>query len=233
MEEFERCRDLGFEYFQGFFLSRPQMIAGQARRASDLAVVQLLARLGDPKATAENLESIIKNDAALSLSLLRYVNSAAFAFQARVESLRQVIMLIGTRGVRTIAMLASMSGTIRKPGDVLKDAMQRAVMCERLAVGVPGLDPAACFTAGLLSSLDAIFDRPLEEITAPLQLSEELKAAVLRREGPIGDVLRCAVANECADWEAARCGHLTTADIQAAYLSSIDEVTQLWGGLAA
>ncbi|MEP7309414.1 MAG: hypothetical protein ABJA98_28245 [Acidobacteriota bacterium] len=44
-----------------------------------------------------------------------------------------MILLLGLEGIRTMAMLASLAGTVQRPGDLLRDATQRALMCERLA----------------------------------------------------------------------------------------------------
>ena len=228
LEEFTRCRDLGFEYFQGFFLSRPQMISGKRGRPSEIAVLQVLGRLSDPDVRIDELEQIIKNDAALSYKLLRYINSARFSRPTKIESLRQVILLLGLQGIRTMAMLAALAGTLRRPGDLLKDATQRALMCEQLARLQDNGEASACFTAGLISSLDAVFELPLPEILALLPLTDDLKRAVLEHQGDIGEVLHCAIANERADWDAIRCGTLTPDEIRGAYLFAIREVAELW-----
>jgi EAL and modified HD-GYP domain-containing signal transduction protein len=231
VEEFNHCRLLGFQYFQGFFLSRPQMIPGKKQRASDIAVLQVLGKLSDPNVSVGELEQIIKNDAALSYNLLRYINSARFALQTRIESLRQVILLLGLQGVRTMAMLAALAGTTQKPGDVLRDATQRALLCEKLGRLLNDLDASTCFTAGLISSLDAVFDLPVCDILEALPLSDGLKGAVLRHEGSVGEVLHCAIAIEHADWNEITCRGLTPTQIRAAYLSAIGEVTVLWASL--
>jgi EAL and modified HD-GYP domain-containing signal transduction protein len=233
LEEFNRCRLLGFQYFQGFFLSRPQMIPGKKQCASDIAVLQVLGKLSAPNVSVSELEQIIKNDAALSYKLLRYINSARFALYTRIESLRQVILLLGVQGIRTMAMLAALAGTTHKPGDVLRDATQRAMLCEKLARLLSDLDPSACFTAGLISSLDAVFDLPVFDILESLPLSDALKRAVLRHEGSVGEVLHCAIAIERAEWDAITCRGLTPAQIRAAYLSAIDEVAVLWASLTS
>jgi EAL and modified HD-GYP domain-containing signal transduction protein len=207
------------------------MIPGKQRRPGELAVLQVLGRLSDPTVSVDELERIIKHDAALSYKLLRYINSARFALQTTIESLRQVILLLGLQGIRTMAMLASLAGTVQKPGELLKDAMQRAVMCERLARLCDSPEGSSYFTAGLLSSLDALFDLPLAEVLSSLPLSDELKSAVLDHRGPIGEVLQCAIAVERARWAEIRCGNLTADEIRGAYLSAIDEVSEIWVAL--
>src|SRR5690606_15389946 len=79
-EEFEYCKGLGFDYFQGYFLSRPTVVQGTQLPPNRLAVLQLLAKVQDPNSDARDLERLISQDVALSYKLLRYINSAFFAF---------------------------------------------------------------------------------------------------------------------------------------------------------
>jgi EAL and modified HD-GYP domain-containing signal transduction protein len=116
---------------------------------------------------------------------------------------------------------------------VLRDATQRALLCEKLGRLLSDLDPSACFTAGLISSLDAVFDLPVIDILDSLPLSDALKRAVLRHEGGVGEVLHCAIAIERADWDAIACRGLTATQIRRAYLSAIGEVTALWTSLTS
>jgi EAL and modified HD-GYP domain-containing signal transduction protein len=178
-EEFEHCQQLGFDLFQGFFLSRPQMLKGRQAPASQLAVTRLLVQLNDPKITTCDLESIIRSDAVLTHKLLRYANSSKVGLRSKVDSLRQVILLLGIQGVRSLVMLISLAGAARQQGDVLKTATQRALMCEKIAKLLQQRDSHAYFTAGLISSLDVVFDKPLQEILATLPLSNDLNEAVL------------------------------------------------------
>ena len=206
---------------------------GKRGRPGNVAVLEILNKLSDPDVSVDALEEIIKRDPALSYKLLRYINSARFALHTKIESLRQVILLLGVQGVRTMAMLASLAGSAQRPGDLLKDALQRAAMCECLARLLRVPSTSAYFTAGLLSSLDAVLEMPLSDILNSLSLKNELTDAVLDRTGPIGEVLTCAIATERADWEAIACGHLSPQEIRGAFLSAIDEVNQLWASFGA
>lgn len=230
-EEFQYCQQLGFEYFQGYFLSRPQMLHGKQRPASHIAVLKLLAKLSDPDVTIEDLEAIIRNEATISYKLLRYINSSKFAMRGKIDSLRRAILLVGLNGVRSLAMLVSLSSVGDQPGEILKDAMQRAVFCERLGRLMNSREVQSCFTAGLLSSFDAIFDMPLEEILKSLPLSEDLKLALLKHQGPVGETVRCAIAHERADWHAIKCGKLTPQEVRTAWLAAIEETNGLWSAL--
>lgn len=231
LQQFHRCKLLGFEYFQGFFLSRPEMMSGKARTSSQLAVLQLISRLSDPDVTVDEIERIIRNDAVLTYKLLRYINTARFALRSDVDSVRTVIILLGTKGVRAVAMLISLAGAVNTPGDMLRRAAERAIMCEALAQLTHSPDASSFFTAGLLSALDVVLEMPLDEILDSLPLSSELKNAVLHRQGTVGQALSCAIGLERADWPAVAFGDLKASEISGAYLSAITQADEMWAAL--
>ncbi len=232
IDEFELGLQLGFEYFQGYFLSRPQMVEGKRHQASEIAVLKLLARLADHRVTIDTLEGIVRNDAAFSVKLLRYINSAKFSFRHKIESLRQAMVLLGLDSVRTLAMLAWLASATSRPGDLSKDAVLRAVFCEKLGRLVNGRDTHSFFTAGLLSAVDVIFEMPMQQILELLPLSDELNNAILNHEGPIGGAVKGAIAVAHADWNSVGFGNLSLAWIRDAYLAAIADTNHFWLALA-
>jgi c-di-GMP-related signal transduction protein len=59
-----------------------------------------------------------------------------------------------------------------------------------------------CYISGLLSALDSLFNEPLTALVEPLPLDSRFKAALLRREGQLGAVLRCVDEYESGEWTA-------------------------------
>ena len=78
MDEFDWCKQSGFDYFQGFFLDRPRIISGKRAPVNRLNCLRLMTRLHDPNCTVDELERVIGQDVTLSYKLLQYINSAAF-----------------------------------------------------------------------------------------------------------------------------------------------------------
>jgi c-di-GMP-related signal transduction protein len=88
-EEHDYCMELGFDYFQGYFLAQPKVIQGRRLPNNRLAILKLLSRLQDPEITTKQLEELIAQDVAFSYRILRYVNSAAYAPPRKIESIHQ------------------------------------------------------------------------------------------------------------------------------------------------
>jgi len=232
-EDFEHCRELGFDYFQGYFFCRPKVIKGQRVPANRLATLQLLAKLQDPNAQVSELEDIITHDVTLSYRLLRLINSAHYALPKRVESLRQAVVYLGSRTIKMWASLLALSNIDDKPGELLTTSMVRARLCELLAAAARLPCPDTFFTVGLFSALDAILDTSMEQVLQMLPLSEEIRGALLHCEGVTGAALGCALAYERGDWEAVTFQDLSEQTIKDSYLEAIawaDGVRRELGG---
>jgi EAL and modified HD-GYP domain-containing signal transduction protein len=199
-QEFRAYRDLGFPLFQGFFFAQPMLLRGHATSASRVNLLHLLAELQDLDATPEKIENIISRDPALSLKLVRYLNSVHVGLRHRVEGLREVVVYLGTETVRNFACMILLSRVHDKPRQLMTTAMMRARMCEELAQRTNQGGPRRAFTVGLFSILDALTDRALDEVLADLPLAEEIGAALLHHQGVLGEQLKTVLAFEKADW---------------------------------
>ncbi len=195
--EDDLCRQLGFDLFQGNYYRRPQMARSLRPSGTGGRFVRLLGETtsGD----FASLKRIISQDVALTYRFLKLINSASFPLQREVRSVSHAVTLLGERRVRqwlTVAVLASVE---EERGDLLTTSLLRGGMCEVLGLKT-GIEDPTLFTAGLLSSLDALLGVPLQEVVAELPLDRELTVALLRREGPLGVILDAVIAYEAGKW---------------------------------
>jgi HD-like signal output (HDOD) protein len=77
---------------------------------------EVLASSLDDKSDAARLAQLIQQDQTLATHLLKVVNSPAFRGAAEIVALRQAIARLGMERIREIALTASLSGTLFKPG---------------------------------------------------------------------------------------------------------------------
>lgn len=217
---FQRCQSLGFTLFQGFFFAKPEAVTGRSLPAAKLAVLQLLAKLNDADAEFQDLQNVITRDAALSFKLLRLLNSAAFALRNPVDSIGQAMSLLGLARIRQWASMLAMTSMSDKPHALTLLTAARASACEHLcsALGLPD-PPSAAFTVGLLSTMDAFFDQPMQSLLEPIPLEDGIKQAVLRRDNTLGTVLRLVCARERGEVDPALLAELTVSapQLDAAY----------------
>ena len=224
LEDFERCRDLGFDAFQGYFLSRPKNLHARTIPPNMVALLRLLSSLQDPDAEVEQIQSLVGQDVSLSYRLLRHINSASYALRQQLGSVREAVVYLGLARVRNLASLFLLARLDGRPSELIVTAMLRARMCELLALEGEMHRPDTHFTVGLLSALDALMECPLDVLLEHLPLAEPVRAALLRREGPLGETLACALAYESGDWDAVKCANVSAQGIRGAFLDAVSWV---------
>lgn len=226
-EEFEFCKELGFDYFQGYFLSKPKVIEGQRIPASRLATLRLLAELQNPEALPDDIARTVSEDVSLSYRLLRMVNSAMFALPRQVDTIRQAVVYLGNKAIKNWASLLVTAGIDDKPAELIRTALVRARSCERLAELKGYKNSEQFFTVGLFSVLDALMDVPLAEILNKLPLSAEIIEALLQGEGPAGAALAGIAAYERWDWESIESGNIAPGLISQAFVEAMQWASEI------
>ena len=229
-EEFEACKAMGFKLFQGYFLSKPETMKDQPKSDSKLVLTQLLAMLHQAEPDVAEIEQQISRDPQLYYRILRYINSAQFALSRQIESLRQAIVLLGFDQLRSLVSMMVLAGSSRRGPTLMPIALLRARMCECIAVK-SGYEPKETyFTVGLLSMLDAFFNRDLMSILEDLPLHDSIEQALLHFEGAPGRVLKVVEAYERADWGYVQNAGFDKEMLTACYVDSMawaDEVVGL------
>src|SRR2546422_5410963 len=233
-EQFENCRALGFDYFQGYFFCRPQLMEGRRLPVSRLATIRLVAKLNNPDVDVSELELAISQDVSLSYKLLRFINSASFSLQRTVTSIRHAITLLGQEHIRQWAGLILFSAFEGKFRETVVTRAVRAHMCEHLgkALGMP--NPERLFLVGLFSILESILGQPMQQILASLPLSSEIVDALLDQRGKLGAVLCCVLEYERRNWDRAQAAvNLNKEVIGEAYRKSVGWTLSTLNGISS
>lgn len=219
--EYEQCRALGFDYFQGYFFSRPDVLHTATPSTNRAVVLNLIGRLQDTETDVRELEKIIAHDVVLSYRMLRYINCATFGLRREIDSIQQAVMLLGLDAVRNWATLILASQLAdNKPRELTTIALIRARMCNLLAPA-RNIDGQQAFTVGLFSLLDAMLDTPMEELLDHVPLATPIKLALLTREGTLGALLDAVIMFEGGEWSQIPGGNDILVDYNSAYLAAI------------
>ena len=228
-EEHAAALAAGYRLFQGYYFCRPQMVETRDLAPSRLTVVAFMAEMiREEEFSLERLEEVFRHDPALTVRLLRYLDSAAFGMRGSIQSLRQALLVLGRRPLKQWAtMIGMMSLGEDHPHELTVTALVRARFAERVAVasGRPELADVH-FLAGLLSLIDTMLGRPLEEVLSRLAVPASVRDALVHGEGPLAPVMRLVTAYQVGDWagvEAARVpvGVDETA-VDAAYVEALE-----------
>lgn len=199
-EEYERCKELGFDMFQGYYFAKPETLSAKVINPAFESVLDLLNMVYRDADTRE-LEIGFKRDPALSLKLLRYINSAGFGLLKKVESIRQALTMLGMKQLYRFLTLLFITANDKETAPALmKTAITRGRMTELLGddrFDQPGRDNL--FITGVFSLLDVMLDMPMEQVLEKVMLPDAINDALLQRKGPYGPYLRLAEAYESQD----------------------------------
>ena len=220
-QQADQLLNLGFDFLQGSFFSRPLCLQQEQLSTNQLAMMDLLAKVYDPEIDPEQLENVICQDASLSYHLLRYLNSAFFTIPGVVDSIRQAVIYLGRNELRSWATILSMASYEDKPEELISLAMIRGKMCQLLAEDCQLGDPESYFTMGLLSTLDALLDKPITELTSFLPLREDIILALNDKQGDMGLALSCCLNFETGQWINMQFKQLNGKDLNKKYLEAI------------
>ncbi len=228
MAVYEQCRELGFELFQGYFLSRPELVRGQALKNDQRTVLQLLSLLRNNEISFGDIERVVQTDSTLTYKVLRMVNSAYFGLQRRIRTIRQALTILGMDRIRSWIQLLALSSLEEKPVGLYITAIVRARMGQLLAkaAATNTVDADTQFTVGLLSTLDAFMGTDLETILDTVSLSSEIRDALLWRKGDAGLLLTTTERYEkgefdSIDWLALARLRIDELTVRQAYLDSV------------
>jgi c-di-GMP-related signal transduction protein len=202
MAEFEEAKAMGYEFFQGYFFSKPVVVSARNIPGGKLNYLRMLSEINRPEMDFRSLEKIIMQDPYFTYTLLNYMNSAYFGLRERISSIGQALIYLGERELRrwaslvTLTMLAS-----DRPSEVVVSSLVRAKFCEGLAA-LAGMvsESSELFLTGMFSMLDALIGRPIAELLEPLNLSQDIRIALTVGGNRHGDILKLVLVYERANW---------------------------------
>ena len=222
LAEYEAYRDLGFSYFQGYFLSRPRILKATKLGENKLSVINIIRAIYDRDTESTEIARLISEDIALSYKLLKLVNSALFGLRREIDSIKQAVVLLGRKTLRTWVSMLALSTIDDRPAEITKIAMTRAKMCELLAEKAGLSSKESFFTVGIFSALDILMDVPLHRAVDSLPLSNSVKGALLDKEGRMGEALYCTLAYEHSNWKHVSFQDLSTKQVIECYVQAVE-----------
>ena len=199
----DRCRELGFDLFQGYFFARPVVMKGRRTDPSKRVLLRLLEQALDEKTDTAEIEDTFKQAPDLSYKLMRLVNSVGMGLRAPIQSLSHAVQILGRRQLQRwlqVLLFANQTAT-DFPSPLLQMAASRGKLMELLAEksSRDGHLHDQAFMTGILSLLDTLLEMPMTEVIGQLHLPDEVRGALVQRNGRLGRLLRIVEALERTD----------------------------------
>ena len=195
-ELFAVCHALGFDYFQGYYFARPDIIK-KKKMGEDATTLLQIMRLLAEDAGIQDIEQAFRGSPTLTYKLIMLVNSVAFGNRQKIQSVRHAIAMTGRQQIKRWVQLAlfAADGDDTFDHPLVDLAATRAGIMEQLAFVHPRLQgddqsPERAFMTGILSLMVNIYDIGVEVIIANLNLNDDVATALLDRSGHYGSLLR-------------------------------------------
>ncbi len=233
-EEFAEARECGYNYFQGYFFCRPQIIPSVHIPAFKIHYLRILQAINQPDLDRDEIVDLIEREISLCYKLLRIVNSPLFGFRREISSTGHALALLGDRELRKWASVAAVLGIAGdKPNELVSTSLARGRCCELLVASQGTITQGpSMFLLGVLSLMDAMLGRPIAEIVSEIALPEMVRAALLGEPNRFRKILDLVKSFEAAEWSAvsdlAAQLHLEELQISAAYPQAIDWVQKIF-----
>ncbi|MCC7366543.1 MAG: HDOD domain-containing protein [Dehalococcoidia bacterium] len=139
--------------------NRLRMIVNRTAELRPLKSVsaKAISMAEDERSAAMDLAAVISSDQALTARLLRLSNSAYYGYARRISNVREAVILLGMRTVRSVAITSGIIDSFREsePGDFDMDlfwahSVTVGIVAETIAKDTRLARPEDAFTAGVM-----------------------------------------------------------------------------------
>jgi EAL and modified HD-GYP domain-containing signal transduction protein len=203
MKEFEKFLGLGFDYFQGYFFAKPEVVKQKKLPTSKLSLIELIGASSAVEFDLDKVNAIIERDVSLSYKLLRFINNPLINKSNEIGNLRHALNYMGQIEVKKfIALLALANLGDNKPVELIHLSLIRAKFCDLIGQAKSlSNNPPTGFLVGLFSLLDALLDQPMQSIVEKLPIGRNIKAALCGDENELSQFLSLIRAFEAGYWD--------------------------------
>lgn len=229
-DEFEEAIEMGYDYFQGFFFSKPVLVSGNDFKVFNNTYIMLLSELSKDEPSYSKLEDIVMKDFSITIKLLKLVNSAAYYSSNRITSIRHALTILGFKELKKwFSLLMIRDAGSSQPKELIRMSLIRAKMFELLLKRTPLKKKSSeGFLIGMLSLADVILDRKMAEVISDIPLDQEIEDALFREEGILTEFIQVIEMYEQGNWDDIKeiiiKYNIQFVDVSNDYLAAIDWV---------
>ncbi len=225
-EVFDDVRvDRAFHLFEGAFYRIPVTKGQTEVEPLKVNYLELMNIVNDVDFELTKAADVIGRDTALVVSLLEMVNRTAV--KSEVTSIRHAAALLGQRELKKwINTVITKELCADRPNEITRVSLLRAKFLECLAPSFGmGMKASELFLMGLFSVLNIILSMPMEEALNKVNVSKDIREALLSCKGEFADIYGFMTAYENADWqEVSRMQILKNIDSDAVFKAYIEAV---------
>jgi EAL and modified HD-GYP domain-containing signal transduction protein len=193
---YARCKALGFDLFQGYYLEKPTLVEGKKLATSQQTMLNLVSNLCRDDITVSEVAELITTDPHLIVKLLKIVNCPLFPFKREITDIEEAVIKLGIVVVKQWAVILSLVANSSQPSELFRTLLIRAKTCELYAKLLKRDNPQESFIIGLFSGIDAVLGIDKETVLNTVYFPEHMKQELIQTgKGKVG-VLSMVMAFE-------------------------------------
>lgn len=199
-EDFRKAVDMGFQLFQGFFFSKPKIVAkSNDKNYSKIQYSRILQELRKEEPSFNRIANIIVSDVNLSYRVMRVMSNRRKDPFNSVKLALQYMGLIELERWIHVLMLQSISKD--KPVELIRMSLVRAKFGEHIAIHSKYRNRRdEVYTMCLFSVLDAMLDQSMKKALEKILISDAIYDSLVYQKGDLVPILKLITAYEQANW---------------------------------
>lgn len=201
-EDYQIAKDMGYDYFQGYFFSKPLIIKGRDIENINVNIIRILEILNDKEPDYQAMTEIIETDIGLTYKLLKLVNSVFFATRNVIHPIKHALVHLGFTEIKKwIYVLMLKEIQVSENKELINVCLIRAKIMELLAGDIgEEKEKFNYFLAGMFSAIDVLVNREMSDVMKELPLSPNVKSALLGEDNKISKLLKVVIDYERLIW---------------------------------
>ena len=189
--QLQSLAEVGFNYYQGFFYHEPEIIEGQTLAPIKSQMLHLISETFNKPLDFDHIAEIIGHDVNLTLGLLKLVNNVSTGARVEITSLKQAAAYLGEDKLKQFVTILALSKlTTNKTSEISRQSLITAKLMATLATESAFTEIRDfAFITGLLSSIEVILSRPMDDILKTMPLAKPIVDALVNHSGLLGELL--------------------------------------------
>ncbi len=182
--------DEGFDYFQGYYLSKPDIISITNIPGYKINYLKLLKLINKPLSALKEIENVLKREISLTYRLLKLINQLSKG-KKKINSIKEALETFELGEIKNWLSLIVLSSVGHdSTQQLVNNSIIRAKFCELIAVNAGfSNEKDTCFLVGMLSNIDLFLKEPIEKLIETLPLKKEIIDALIGKKNKFFDLI--------------------------------------------